>query len=99
MRVGLSGGSRCRRPGLVSIFLITNVEYMMKRILIFLDPWKDPSGSGFQMVQSFIAFGSGGIAGVGLGAGRQKLFYLPEAHTDFILSVIGEELGLLGVGW
>lgn len=79
-------------------FIVTNVEYMMKRIVVFVDPWKDPSGSGFQMVQSFIAFGSGGVAGVGLGAGRQKLFYLPEAHTDFILSVIGEELGLLGVG-
>ncbi len=84
--------------GLGLYVLISNVDYMMKRILIFLDPWKDPSGSGFQMVQSFIAFGSGGIAGVGLGAGRQKLFYLPEAHTDFILSVIGEELGLIGVG-
>ncbi len=84
---------------LLSLYIIiTNVEYMMERIIIFLDPWKDPTGSGFQMVQSFLAFGSGGLAGVGLGAGRQKLFYLPEAHTDFILSVIGEELGLLGVG-
>ncbi|MBI1910974.1 MAG: putative lipid II flippase FtsW [Deltaproteobacteria bacterium] len=78
--------------------VIMNFSYMMNRILIFLDPWKDPSGRGFQMVQSFLAFGSGGISGVGLGEGKQKLFFLPEAHTDFILSVIGEELGLIGVG-
>ncbi len=78
--------------------LITTVPYMSKRVEIFLNPWKDPSGSGFQMIQSFLAFGNGGVFGVGLGAGRQKLFYLPEAHTDFILSVIGEELGLIGVG-
>lgn len=77
---------------------VSNMPYMLKRIEIYLDPWKDPNGAGFQMVQSFLAFGSGGIFGVGLGAGRQKLFYLPEAHTDFILSVIGEELGLIGVG-
>jgi cell division protein FtsW len=85
--------------GLTAVyFLVSNVAYMMNRILIFIDPWKNPTGSGFQMVQSFLAFGSGGVSGVGLGAGRQKLFYLPEAHTDFILSVIGEELGLIGVG-
>ena len=97
VRVGYLAALSC--AALVSLyFVVTNVDYMMKRIMIFIDPWKDPSGSGFQMVQSFLAFGSGGIAGVGLGAGRQKLFYLPEAHTDFILSVIGEELGLVGVG-
>lgn len=79
-------------------FVVHNFSYMMNRILIFLDPWKDPEGKGFQMVQSFLAFGSGGLTGVGLGEGRQKLFFLPEAHTDFILSVIGEELGLIGVG-
>ncbi|MBI5238224.1 MAG: putative lipid II flippase FtsW [Deltaproteobacteria bacterium] len=80
------------------VYLIINkFAYMMTRILVFLDPWKDPSGRGFQMVQSFLAFGSGGIWGVGLGESKQKLFYLPEAHTDFILSVIGEEFGLIGV--
>ncbi len=78
-------------------YIIHNFRYMMDRILIYLDPWKDPEGKGFQMVQSFLAFGSGGIDGVGLGQSKQKLFFLPEAHTDFILSVIGEELGLLGV--
>lgn len=77
--------------------VISKFSYMMNRVLVFLDPWKDPEGAGFQMVQSFLAFGSGGITGAGLGEGKQKLFYLPEAHTDFILSVIGEELGLIGV--
>lgn len=80
------------------IFVVQRHPYMLKRLLIFMDPWKDSLGAGFQMVQSFLAFGSGGVTGVGLGEGMQKLFYLPEAHTDFILSVIGEELGLVGVG-
>ena len=61
-----------------------------------LDPWSDASGSGFHVVQSLIAFGSGQLWGRGLGESRQKLFYLPEAHTDFVYSVIGEELGLFG---
>lgn len=78
-------------------FLVTKVDYRMKRVLVFLDPWRDSGGAGFQLVQSLIAFGAGGIWGVGLGEGKQKLFYLPEAHTDFILSVVGEELGLIGV--
>lgn len=78
--------------------IVTKKVYMMNRILVFLDPWKDPSGAGFQIIQSFLAFGAGGIWGAGLGEGRQKLFYMPEAHTDFIFSVIGEELGLIGVG-
>jgi len=82
----------------VVLLMINRFAYMAERVKIFLDPWKDPEGRGFQMVQSFIAFGNGGISGVGLGEGKQKLFYLPEAHTDFILSVIGEEAGLIGVG-
>ena len=77
--------------------MITGADYRMKRVLTFLDPWKDSDGAGFQLVQSFLAFGSGGIWGAGLGEGTRKLFYLPEAHTDFIFSVIGEELGLIGV--
>ncbi|HRZ87197.1 MAG TPA: putative lipid II flippase FtsW [bacterium] len=76
--------------------LLFRVEWRRKRLLAFLDPWKDPQGSGFQIIQSFIALGSGGLFGVGLGQSRQKLFYLPEAHTDFIFSIIGEELGLVG---
>ncbi|MBI1883821.1 MAG: putative lipid II flippase FtsW [Chlamydiae bacterium] len=78
-------------------YLIAGAAYRRARILAFLDPWKDPKGVGFQIIQSFIALGSGGLTGVGLGESRQKLFYLPEAHTDFIFSIIGEELGFLGV--
>ncbi|MFN8544756.1 MAG: putative lipid II flippase FtsW [Candidatus Binatia bacterium] len=70
--------------------------YRMQRLLVFLDPMKDPQGVGFQLLQSLIAFGSGQVWGVGLGESRQKMFYLPAAHTDFIFSVIGEELGLAG---
>ncbi|MBI2354395.1 MAG: putative lipid II flippase FtsW [Deltaproteobacteria bacterium] len=71
--------------------------YHKGRIDAFLDPWSDPSGKGFQIIQSWLALGTGGVFGQGLGEGKQKLFYLPEAHTDFILSVVGEELGFLGV--
>jgi cell division protein FtsW len=76
--------------------LIFSVPYRRMRIMAFLNPWLDPKGSGFQIIQSQIALGSGGIFGLGLGHSRQKLFYLPAAHTDFIFSIIGEELGLLG---
>jgi cell division protein FtsW len=78
-------------------FLVMNVDYRRRRILAFLNPWEDPSNTGFQIIQSWIAFGSGGAVGNGLGESKQKLFYLPEAHTDFIFSVIGEELGFAGV--
>jgi cell division protein FtsW len=70
--------------------------YRARRIFAFLDPWSDPHGSGHQIIQSFLAFGSGGIFGRGLGEGRQKLLFLPERHSDFIYAVIGEELGLVG---
>lgn len=69
--------------------------YRLKRLTTFLNPWEQASGSGFQLVQSFIALGSGGLTGVGLGKSRQKLDFLPEAHTDFIFSVVGEELGFV----
>ena len=86
----------------VAVPLMTTVAllrgYRLSRLEAFLDPWADPFGRGYQLIQSLLAFGAGGIAGAGLGAGQQKLGYLPEAHTDFILSVVGEELGLLGVG-
>lgn len=78
-------------------FLVMNVEYRRRRIMSFMDPWQDPMSSGFQIIQSWLAFGKGGLVGQGLGEGQQKLFYLPEAHTDFILSVVGEELGFVGV--
>ena len=72
-------------------------EYRVRRLMSFIDPWADPFGSGFQLTQSLIAIGRGEWLGVGLGAGIQKLFYLPEAHTDFVFAVMAEELGLVGV--
>jgi cell division protein FtsW len=69
--------------------------YRLKRILAFLDPWKHARDSGFQLVQSFIALGNGGVTGVGLGQSRQKLDFLPEVHTDFIFSIVGEEMGFI----
>ena len=78
--------------------LIVKVPYRMARIMAFLNPGLDPKGSGFQIIQSQLALGSGGIFGVGLGQSKQKLFYLPAAHTDFIFSIIGEELGFFGTG-
>lgn len=77
-------------------FAIAHSPYRMKRILAFLDPWAHRHDIGYQVAESLMSVGSGGIWGVGLGDGRQKLFFLPEAHTDFIFSIIGEELGLLG---
>ena len=82
--------------GGVALYCFVN-PYAMKRVLAFLNPWDDPTGIGFQLVQSFVAFGRGGLFGTGPGNGLQKLHYLPEAHTDFILSVIAEEAGLIGV--
>jgi cell division protein FtsW len=90
---------------LLSVFLIAAPlvmaaalakPYRRKRFLAFFHPWDDPRGVGFQIIQSFLALGSGGIFGVGLGQSQQKLFYLPESHTDFIFSIIGEELGFVG---
>ena len=78
-------------------FLIVKVEYRLDRILTFLNPWDDPYNTGYQITHSLKAFGSGGIFGKGIGLGMQKLHYLPEPHTDFIFSIIGEELGLIGV--
>ncbi len=77
--------------------LVSSADYRVKRLTAFLEPWKDPADSGFQIIHSFLAFGSGGFLGTGLGASKQKLFYLPEPHTDFILSVLAEELGFWGV--
>jgi cell division protein FtsW len=77
-------------------FLIFHVAYRRDRILAFLDPYSDPQGRGFHIIQSLIAVSTGGLTGVGLMEGKEKLFYLPEPHTDFIFSVLGEELGLVG---
>ncbi|MEJ5226332.1 putative lipid II flippase FtsW [Thermodesulfovibrio sp.] len=78
------------------IFYLAKEPYRWKRITSFLNPWADPQGSGFQLVQSLIALGSGGLTGQGLGEGKQKLAYLPEIHTDFIFAHIGEEMGFIG---
>ena len=79
-----------------ALFIAVNA-YARARVRGFLDPWQRADSDGFQTIQSFVAFGRGGTFGVGLGDGRQKLFYLPEAHTDFILAVVAEEAGLVGV--
>ena len=99
-----AGGARLRFLGgamlaglPVLVYLAIRADYRWERIMAFWDPWKDPGGTGYQIIQSFLAFGAGKVFGVGLGDGKQKLFYLPEIHTDFIFSVIGEELGLIGV--
>lgn len=86
--------SLCALPAVAA--LIFGSSYRRQRLMTFLSPWKDASDAGFQITQSFLAFGSGGPFGVGLGEGKQKLFFLPEAHTDFVLALIGEELGLVG---
>ena len=77
-------------------YLLFHVGFRRQRMLAFVDPWAAPQGAGFHMIQSLIAVGTGGITGLGLMEGKQKLFYLPEPHTDFIFAVIAEELGLLG---
>ncbi len=78
-------------------FLVMNVPYRRARILAFLDPWQDPEQKGFQVIQSMLSFQSGGLLGAGLGQGQGKLFFLPEAHTDFTLAVLGEEMGFIGI--
>lgn len=81
----------------VGVALILYKGYRLTRLTAFLDPWKDANNTGFQIIQSLLSFGSGGTFGVGIGDGMQKLFYLPEPHTDFILSIIAEESGFIGV--
>jgi cell division protein FtsW len=82
--------------GSLGIYFIFSVDYRLKRLMNFVDPWKDAQKEGFQLVQSLLALGSGGIFGEGFGQSRQKAFYIPEPHTDFIFAIIGEELGLIG---
>lgn len=92
----LLGAGAMALPVVIGAMLMA--PYRRNRLLAFMDPWADPQGAGFQIIQSFLAFHRGGLFGVGLGNSRAKVFYLPEAHNDFILSVIGEELGFLGIG-
>lgn len=96
----------CRITHLLSVVVVlaplgwlfmNQAEYRVRRLMSFLDPWQYPADEGYQIVHSLMAFGTGGITGAGIGRGYQKLFYLPEPHTDFIFSVVGEELGLIGV--
>ncbi|MGR9107030.1 MAG: peptidoglycan glycosyltransferase FtsW, partial [Gammaproteobacteria bacterium] len=98
------GGARLWQFGLLALLLagfgvvlILSSPERVERMTTFIDPWEDPLDSGFQLTQSLIAFGRGEWFGVGLGEGLQKLYYLPEGHTDFLFAVIGEELGLAGV--
>ena len=97
------GGARVAHMGLIAsaalplcAVAIAMKPYRLRRMVAFMNPWNDPQGSGFQIIQSFLALGSGGWLGRGLGESKQKLFYLPEAHTDFIFAIIGEEFGMLG---
>jgi cell division protein FtsW len=80
----------------MGVVMAVSADYRLKRLIAFWNPWKDPQGDGWQIIQSLYALGSGGPFGLGLGMGRQKFHYLPEAHTDYIFSILGEELGLLG---
>ena len=82
--------------GTLGVLAIAIEPYRRERFLSFLDPWNDPQDSGFQIIQALIGLGSGGVLGEGLGQGVQKIFYLPEAHTDMIFAIVGEELGLVG---
>ena len=88
------GAILCGLP--VIYFVLMSAAYRRRRLMAFWDPWSDPLGDGFQVIQSQIAVGSGGLVGRGFMSGVQKLFYLPEPHTDFIYAVIGEEFGLMG---
>lgn len=98
--VGGVPGGHLMSVGLISAPLVMAAvlgeEYRRQRILAFLNPWSDPQGAGFHIIQSLLALGSGGLFGVGLGESRQKVYYLPERHTDFIFAILGEELGLVG---
>ncbi len=98
------GGARARYlfgsaavAAVSAVIIVFSSPYRHARVLAYVDPWKDPSGKGFQILQSLMGLSNGKLLGVGLGNGKEKLFYLPEAHNDFIFAVIGEELGFLGV--
>lgn len=81
---------------IITLLSVFGTQYRRQRFLAFLNPWADPRSTGFHIIQSLFAFGSGGLTGLGLGMSHQKFFYLPAAHTDFIFAIIGEELGLIG---
>ena len=98
------GGARIKQltglalaVGAAGVFLILVAPYRIQRIAAYTDPWADPKGTGFQIIHSFLAFGTGGLFGAGLGHSHQRLGYLPEPHTDFIFAILGEEIGFVGV--
>jgi len=91
----LLGGLAAALP--LAYYVLIHAGYRLRRLASFMDPWEHQSDAGYQVVHSLMAYGSGGVLGSGIGNGYQKLFYLPEPHTDFILSVVGEELGLVGI--
>ena len=98
------GGARIKQlTGLATmvaaagVFLVMIAPYRVQRIAAYTDPWADPKGTGFQIIHSFLAFGTGGLFGAGLGQSHQRLGYLPEPHTDFIFAILGEEIGFVGV--
>ncbi|NEU03536.1 MULTISPECIES: stage V sporulation protein E [Clostridium] len=80
----------------LGVIFIVFEDYRLRRVIGFMDPWKDAQGDGYQLIQSLLALGSGGLTGVGIGQSRQKCFYIPEPHTDFIFAIVGEELGFIG---
>jgi cell division protein FtsW len=90
----IAAAALCLFP--LATFLVLGTAYRRQRVLTFLDPWRDPQRGGWQIIQSLYAIGTGGVRGKGVMNGVQKLFYLPDSHTDFIYSVIAEELGLIG---
>src|SRR5262249_28654145 len=98
----LAGGRWGHNFGMVGLCLVSlfyflfHLAFRLRRLLVFLDPWADPQHAGYQITQSMMAFGSGGIWGKGLGASTLKQLYLPDPHTDFIFPIIGEELGFVG---
>src|SRR5262245_19601537 len=96
-------GARLRHMAVVAlaavpviVLLVAGASYRLRPVFAFIDPWADPRGAGFQIIQSYLALGGGGFTGRGLGESKQKLFYLPEPHTDFIFAIVGEELGFVG---
>lgn len=90
-------GAALLLAAVVGAYLAFGTPYRRQRVITFMDPWQDPMGRGFQILQSFVGLHNGKFFGVGLGNGKEKLFYLPEAHNDFICAVIGEELGYIGI--
>ena len=96
LTIGITGGSLAVAGMLLLATLTKKGDFRLDRITTFLDPWQDPTGAGWQVIQGLYAIGSGGLFGVGLGQSKQKYLYIPEPHNDFIFAIIAEELGFIG---